>query len=68
MTIIGDLIIADIKVTSNAAINIINKVRNTFLKSITKSAQDATINTLDIIDRTAAIDTAVMNDKYKYNL
>jgi len=38
MTIMGDLIIADIKATSDAAINITSEVRNTFLKSITKSA------------------------------
>ena len=38
ITIIGDLIITDIKTTSNAAINITSKVRNIFPKSITKSA------------------------------
>jgi len=68
MTIIGDLIIADTKATSNAAINITSKVRNTFLKSITKSAQDAATNTLDTIDSTTATDTVATNDKYKYNL
>jgi len=68
MTIIGDLIITDIKATSDAAINITSKVRNTFPKSITKSAQDTATNTPDTIDSTAVIDTAAINNKYKYNL
>ena len=68
MTIIGDFIIADIKAIFNAAINITSKVRNTFLKSTIKSAQDAAINILNIIDSTAATDTAATNDKYKYTL
>jgi len=38
ITIIGDLIIADTKATFDAAINITSKVKNTFLKSTTKSA------------------------------
>ena len=63
MTIAGDLIIADTKATSDAAINITSEVRNTFPKSITKSAQDAATNTPDTIDSTAAT-----NDKYEYNL
>ena len=38
ITIVGDLITADIKAAFDATINITNKVRNTFLKSTTKSA------------------------------
>jgi len=34
------------KATSNTAINITSKVRDTFLKFTTESAQDATINSL----------------------
>lgn len=68
MTIAGDLIITDTKATSDAAINITSEVRNTFPKSIIKSAQDAATNTPDTIDSTAATDTAATNDKYEYNL
>ena len=68
MTITGDLIIADTKATFNAVINITSKVRNTFLKSIIKSAQDATTNILNTTDSTTATDTAATNDKYEYTL
>jgi len=47
MTIVDAFIIADTKATSNAAINITSKVRDTFLKSTIESAQDAAINTLN---------------------
>ena len=68
MTIVGDFIIADIKATFDIAINITSKVRNTFLKSTTKSAQDAAINILNTTDSTVAIDTIATNNKYKYTL
>jgi len=68
ITIAGDLIIADTKATSDAAINITSEVRNIFPKFIIKSAQDAATNTPDTTDSTAATDTAATNDKYEYTL